>query len=87
MCLVLAMPGCLSCEDHIQTSFLTHTPGVTFARRNGYLKTYYGTRGTLVRGMTLAIEGGEELQQLQIRLIPFGVIGGTVRDQDGKRLT
>src|SRR5262245_53564761 len=55
--------------------------------RNGYLDTYYGARRARSRGTTIALESGQEMKNLLVRLHPFAVIGGTVRDADGEPLS
>jgi Carboxypeptidase regulatory-like domain len=54
--------------------------------RNGYLETYYGARQADSKGITLALETGQELKDLQLKPLPFAVIGGTVRDAEGEPL-
>ena len=54
--------------------------------RNGYLETYYGARRADSKGITLALETGQEFKDLQLKLLPFAVIGGTVRDAEGEPL-
>lgn len=51
--------------------------------RNGYLETYYGARGA---GTPIRLDPGQKIEGLQFKLRPFGVIAGTVRDQDGEPL-
>jgi hypothetical protein len=46
------------------------------ARRNGYPEAFFGTR--------LSLEAGQKLKELKIRLQPFGVVAGVVRDADGE---
>ena len=58
-----------------------------FARRNGYLGTYYGARKSSREVTTIALTAGQTLGNLQIKMIPFGVIAGTVRDSDGDPVT
>jgi len=55
--------------------------------RNGYLDTYYGARQARSRGTPIALESGQEMKNLLVRLHPFGVIAGTVRDADGEPLS
>jgi hypothetical protein len=55
--------------------------------RNGYLDTYYGARRAASKGTTITLEPGQELKSLVIKLLPFGVIAGTVRDADGEPLS
>jgi hypothetical protein len=54
------------------------------ARRNGYLDTYYGAKRPSAPGSTLNLTSGQKLNDLRIKLTPFGVIAGTVRDSDGE---
>lgn len=56
------------------------------ARRNGFLETYFGARRAEARGTILRLEAGQEIKDLKIRLQPFGVITGTIRDSDGEPL-
>ncbi|HXB71136.1 MAG TPA: carboxypeptidase-like regulatory domain-containing protein [Candidatus Acidoferrales bacterium] len=56
------------------------------AVRNGYLETCYGARRAESNGITLTLEAGQELQDLQLKLLPFAVIAGTVRDPEGEPL-
>ena len=55
-------------------------------RRNGYLETYYGARRAEGSGTPITLEAGQNLSGLTFKLMPFGVIAGTVRDQDGEPL-
>jgi protocatechuate 3,4-dioxygenase beta subunit len=54
--------------------------------RNGYLQTYYGARRAGGRGIMLTLSAGAEQKGLQIKLLPFAVIAGTVRDPEGEPL-
>lgn len=54
--------------------------------RNGYLETYYGARRAGSEGIIVRLEPGQGLQDLQLKLLPFAVIAGTVRDPDGEPL-
>lgn len=56
------------------------------ASRNGFLETYYGARRANASGALLKIEPGQEIKDLRIKLQPFGVITGTIRDFDGEPL-
>jgi hypothetical protein len=62
------------------------SPGVykLKAARNGYLDSYHGARRPGAAGTTLTLEPGCELMGLTVRLDPFAVIAGTVRDADGE---
>lgn len=54
-------------------------------RRNGYLDTYFGAKQVGDGfGSTITLTSGQRLQGLQVKLMPFGVIAGTVRDADGE---
>jgi len=55
--------------------------------RNGYVDTYYGARRAGSGGTVIALEAGQELKDAQIKLLPFGVIAGTVRDTDGEPMS
>ncbi len=55
--------------------------------RNGYLDTYYGARRAGRAGTTITLESGQELKGLMVKLLPFAVIAGTVRDPDGEPLS
>jgi len=54
--------------------------------RNGYLPTYYGARRFESPGIALTLNGGQETKDLQLKLLPFAVIAGTVRDPEGEAL-
>ena len=54
--------------------------------RNGYLPTYYGSKRAESLGITLSLEAGQESKDLQLKLQPFAVIAGTVRDPEGEAL-
>jgi hypothetical protein len=56
-------------------------------QRNGYLDGAYGARRAEGNGTPIALEAGQEIKDLQIKLTPFGVIAGTVRDADGEPLS
>ena len=51
-------------------------------RRNGYLDTAYGARRPEGDGAILRLEAGQSLPDLKLKLIPFGVIAGVIRDSD-----
>ena len=54
--------------------------------RNGYIETYYGARRADSKGITLTLGPGIEPKNLQLKLLPFAVVAGTVRDPDGEPL-
>jgi hypothetical protein len=64
------------------------SPGVykLKAERNGYLKSYYGARRPGAAGTRLTLEPGCELKGLPMRLEPFAVVAGAVRDAGGEPL-
>src|SRR5262249_11616703 len=55
-------------------------------RRNGYLETWYGARRAEGKGTPVRLEAGQKIDSLEFKLFPFGVIAGTVREQDGEVL-
>jgi hypothetical protein len=55
-------------------------------QRNGYLDTYYGARRAESKGTVIALTPGQSLPDLQLKMMPFAVIAGTVRDADGEPL-
>jgi hypothetical protein len=68
---------------------LVNLPAGTFrlkGNRNGYLESYYGARRAESSGTPIRLEAGQKLDGLEFKLVPFGVIAGTVRDQDGEPL-
>lgn len=64
------------------------TPGGYLLKgiRNGYLDTYYGSRRADAKGVQLTLAAGEESKGLELKLLPFAVIAGTVRDPEGEPL-
>ena len=54
--------------------------------RNGYLDTCYGARRAEGDGTPITLEPGGNLAGIEFKLMPFAVIAGTVRDQDGEAL-
>ncbi len=54
------------------------------ARRNGYLETHFGAKRSSTTGSILTLSAGQQMDGLEIKLTPFGVIAGTVRDSDGE---
>ena len=55
-------------------------------QRNGFLDGVYGARQAEGNGTPVALEAGQEIKDLQLKLTPFGVIAGTIRDSDGEAL-
>src|SRR6266566_1754951 len=56
------------------------------AVRNGYLQTYYGARRADSKGIMLTLGPGLEQKGLQLKLLPFAVVAGSVRDPEGEPL-
>lgn len=56
------------------------------ARRNGYLDTYFGAKRASGSGTAVTLTAGQKMEDLRIKLMPYGVIAGTVRDTDGEPL-
>ena len=54
------------------------------ARRNGYQETYYGARRVDSKGTAISLEPAQDANNLEIRLLPYAVVAGTVRDTDGE---
>jgi len=55
--------------------------------RNGYLETYYGVRRRGGERAKIQLDRAQCPGDLTLKLTPFGVIAGTVRDSDGEPLT
>jgi hypothetical protein len=53
-------------------------------RRNRFLDTYYGARRAESNGIPLVLESGQTVRDLRFKVLPFGVIAGTVRDPEGE---
>jgi len=53
--------------------------------RTGYLRTAYGARRGDAPGTTIRLESGGKVEALAMRMHPFAVIAGTVRDREGER--
>ncbi|MCC6590287.1 MAG: carboxypeptidase regulatory-like domain-containing protein [Bryobacterales bacterium] len=56
------------------------------ARRTEYLETAYGARRSGSAGIPVRVSAGQPVSGLEIRMSPYGVVGGTVRDPDGDPL-
>jgi protocatechuate 3,4-dioxygenase beta subunit len=55
-------------------------------KRPGFLETSYGARRAEGEGAVLRLEAGQPIADLKLKLIPYGVIAGTIRDTDGEPL-
>jgi hypothetical protein len=53
------------------------------AKHNGFLNLEYGARGFQATGMVLNLEAPEQLKDVELRLIPYGVLTGRIVDADG----
>ncbi len=56
------------------------------AKRNGYLDSHFGEKKSSHGASTVTVADGQKVQDLNIKLAPFGVISGAVRDTDGEPL-
>lgn len=56
-------------------------------QRNGFLDGAYGARHAEGSGTPIAVESGQEIKDLQLKLTPFAVIAGSIRDADGEPLS
>jgi protocatechuate 3,4-dioxygenase beta subunit len=68
---------------------LTEVPAGAYhlsAKRNGYLETAYLARRSNPEGAIVRLEAGQTLAELKLKLEPYAVISGTVRDSDGEPL-
>lgn len=54
--------------------------------RNGYVRQIYGQKGPNTPGTVLEVAAGQELKDLNVRLIQGGVITGRILDEDGEPL-
>ncbi len=54
--------------------------------RSGYIETAYGAKNAENEGAVLRLGAGQSLTGITLRMIPAGVISGTVRDSDGESL-
>lgn len=55
-------------------------------KRNRFLDTYYGARRAEGTGIPIVVAAGQIIKDLRFKLLPFGVIAGTVRDPEGEPL-
>lgn len=51
------------------------------AQRNGFITQIYGQRGG-GPGLTIAVNAGDRVEKIEFRLVRFGVITGTLLDED-----
>ncbi|HVW07679.1 MAG TPA: carboxypeptidase-like regulatory domain-containing protein [Bryobacteraceae bacterium] len=55
------------------------------AKRSGYLETYYGAKDAFdYDGSPIVLTTDQSVDSLRMKMTPFGVIAGTVRDSDGE---
>ena len=55
--------------------------------RNGYLDTWYGARRPGGGKIAIALEAGQKVTSVALKLFPFSVVAGTVHDSDGEPLS
>ncbi|HLK63156.1 MAG TPA: carboxypeptidase-like regulatory domain-containing protein [Bryobacteraceae bacterium] len=53
------------------------------AKRNGFLDIEYGAHASQTTGTVLDLETPEQLKDIELRLIPYGVLTGRIVDSDG----
>jgi 5-hydroxyisourate hydrolase-like protein (transthyretin family) len=53
------------------------------AKRNGFLGLEYGAHGSQTTGTQLDLEAPDQLKDIELRLIPYGVLTGRIVDADG----
>ncbi len=72
--------------DHGRFALVDLEPGDYHLRgkRSGYIETSYGAKRADGDGALLHLSAGQNLSDISFRLIPGGVISGTVRDSDGE---
>jgi len=88
-----------SVDDHTQTFSATTDVGGRFevtgiepgryrlrVIHNGFVTVEYGQRSTSDPGAVLALSQGQDLKDLLFRLVPSGVIGGRIQNEDGDPL-
>jgi protocatechuate 3,4-dioxygenase beta subunit len=57
------------------------------ATRNGYVRQAYGEKDARRPGMVFTVTSGQELKDINFRLVPGGVISGRVIDEDGEPMS
>jgi hypothetical protein len=57
------------------------------ASRNGYLETYYGARRPGGGKTAIALDPGQDLKDITLKLFPYAVVAGVVHDPDGEPLS
>ena len=55
-------------------------------KRIGYIETAYGARRPGGEGASIHLEAAQSLKEIEIKLVPAGVIAGAVHDADGEPL-
>lgn len=53
------------------------------AKRNGFLDLEYGARSSQTAGTVLDLEVPDHLKDIELRLIPYGILTGRIVDADG----
>lgn len=54
------------------------------AEKPGFVRQYYGARRAMSSGTPLKLAEGQDLKSIDFKLVPQGVISGTVTDEDGE---
>src|SRR2546425_8450293 len=72
--------------DDGKFSFSDLSPGSyrLSAERAGFVRQEYGARGNSPMGTTLTVAPGQQVKDLEFKLVPQGVISGKVLDDDGE---
>ena len=57
------------------------------ASRDGYIPGAYGRRGPNGRGVTLTLQAGQAVKDVQLTMVPLGALSGRVFDSNGDPVT
>jgi hypothetical protein len=57
-----------------------------WVERSGFARQVYGAISPAGEGITLTLAPGQQLRQMQFRVVPLGAIAGRVLDEDGEPL-
>ena len=71
---------------HFEVKGLQPGPYQLTVNRAGYVTQKYGQRKPADPGATLTLRPGQEIKDLQFRMIPAAVIAGRILDEDGEPL-
>jgi protocatechuate 3,4-dioxygenase beta subunit len=80
--------GATTSDQHGNFAMAGIEPGTYHLKgiRSGYLETTFGAKRTDAPGTALRLEPAQELKDVALRMTPFSVIAGTVRDREGEPL-